>query len=48
MHRAAERLGYPQGACGEDIALLARLQALLQAHEAAEGFCLTSPPAKRH
>ena len=33
---SAERLAFLQGACGGDAALLARVQALLQAHEAAE------------
>jgi serine/threonine protein kinase len=40
---AAERLALLKGACGEDVALLARLQALLQAHEAAEGFLPDQP-----
>jgi serine/threonine protein kinase/WD40 repeat protein len=35
---AAERLVFLTGACGENAALLARVQALLQAHEAPEGF----------
>jgi WD40 repeat protein/serine/threonine protein kinase len=39
----AERLAFLKGACGEDAALLARLQALLQAHEAAEGFLPEQP-----
>ncbi len=37
------RLGYLQGACGEDAALLARVQALLRAHEAPEGFLPERP-----
>src|SRR5512139_2232915 len=40
---AEERLGSLQGACGEDAALLARVQALLQAHEAPEGFLPGQP-----
>src|SRR5512137_2428518 len=39
------RLGYLKGACGEDAALLARVQALLQAHEAPEGFLPEEPKA---
>jgi eukaryotic-like serine/threonine-protein kinase len=35
---AEGRLGYLKGACGQDAALLARLQTLLQAHAAPEGF----------
>ena len=40
---AAERLAFLHGACGEDAALLARVQALLQAHETAEGFLPEQP-----
>jgi len=40
---AEGRLGYLKGACGEDAALLARVQALLQAHEAPEGFLPEQP-----
>jgi WD40 repeat protein/serine/threonine protein kinase len=40
---SAERLVFLQGACGEDAALLARVQALLQAHETAEGFLPEQP-----
>jgi WD40 repeat protein len=40
---AAERLAFLRDACGEDAALLARVQALLQAHEAAEGFLPEQP-----
>jgi eukaryotic-like serine/threonine-protein kinase len=40
---SAERLAFLQGACGGDAALLARVQALLQAHEAAEGFLPEQP-----
>jgi WD40 repeat protein len=43
---AAERLAFLKGACGEHSSLLARVQALLQAHEAAEGF-LPGEPAGR-
>jgi serine/threonine protein kinase/WD40 repeat protein len=35
---AGERLAFLKSACGENAALLARVQALLQAHEAPEGF----------
>src|SRR5579863_2751497 len=42
----AERLAFLKGACGQDAALLARVQGLLQAHEAAEGF-LPEQPARR-
>ena len=40
---AAERLAFLQGACGEDAVLLARLQALLRAHDTAEGFLPEQP-----
>jgi eukaryotic-like serine/threonine-protein kinase len=40
---AEGRLGYLKGACGEDAALLARVQALLRAHEAPEGFLPEQP-----
>src|SRR5208283_4511238 len=40
---AAERLAFLRGACGADAALLARVQALLQAHEADEGFLPEQP-----
>jgi serine/threonine protein kinase/Tfp pilus assembly protein PilF len=40
---AEGRLRYLKGACGEDAALLARVQALLQAHEAPEGFLPEQP-----
>ena len=43
---AEGRLGYLKGACGGDAALLARVQALLQAHEATEGF-LPEQPSNR-
>jgi tetratricopeptide (TPR) repeat protein len=43
MASSAGRLAFLQGACGEDAALLARVQALLQAHEAAEGFLPEEP-----
>jgi serine/threonine protein kinase/Flp pilus assembly protein TadD len=39
------RLGYLKGACGGDAALLARVQALLQAHETAGGFLPEQPKA---
>src|SRR5262245_24309859 len=35
---AEERLGFINGACAEDTALLARVQALLQAHAESEAF----------
>src|SRR5262249_26227144 len=38
-----ERLAYVKGACGVDEALLSRVQALLQADEAGEGFLPTEP-----
>ena len=40
---AEGRLAYLKGACGEDAALLARVQALLRAHEAPEGFLPERP-----
>ena len=40
---AEGRLGYLKGACGEDAALLARVQALLRAHGAPEGFLPERP-----
>jgi hypothetical protein len=40
---AAERRAFLQGACAEDEALLARLQALLRAHEGASGFLPDKP-----
>jgi len=40
---AAERLAFLKEACGADVALLARVQALLQAHEAAEDFLPDQP-----
>jgi WD40 repeat protein/serine/threonine protein kinase/tetratricopeptide (TPR) repeat protein len=39
-----ERLGYIKGACGNDVALLDRIQDLLSAHDRAEGFLPESPP----
>src|SRR4051812_28920704 len=35
---AKDRQGYIKGACGSDADLLARVQALLKAHEEATGF----------
>jgi tRNA A-37 threonylcarbamoyl transferase component Bud32 len=43
MASAAERLAFLKGACGEDAALLARVQALLDADEATEGFLPSQP-----
>ena len=40
---AEGRLGYLKGACGQDAALLARVQALLHAHEAPESFLPEQP-----
>ncbi len=40
---AEERLDYLKGACGGDAALLARVQALLESHEAPEGFLPEQP-----
>ena len=40
---AEGRLGYLKGACGGDAALLARVQALLRAHETAGGFLPEQP-----
>ena len=40
-----DRLAWLRSACGEDATLLARVQALLQAHETAEGFLLDQPRA---
>ena len=40
---SAERLAFLKDACGSDTTLLERLQALLQAHEAAEGFLPDQP-----
>ncbi len=42
---AEERLGYLKGACGGDAALLARVQALLESHEAPEAFLPEQPKA---
>ncbi len=42
---AEGRLGYLKGACGQDAALLARVQALLHAHEAPESFLPEQPQA---
>jgi len=42
---AEGRLGYLKGACGQDAALLARVQALLRAHEAPESFLPEQPKA---
>ena len=39
----AERAAYLEGACGDDVALRERVEALLASHEAAEGF-LSRPP----
>src|SRR5437870_2495056 len=41
-----ERLAFLKGACGADAALLTRVQALVQAHEAGEGFLPTVPLAR--
>ncbi len=38
-----ERAAFLAGACGGDAALLAKVQALLQAHETAEGFLPEEP-----
>jgi serine/threonine protein kinase/WD40 repeat protein len=46
LESAAERLAFLRGACGEDAALAARVQALLQAHEETKGF-LPGRPASR-
>jgi WD40 repeat protein/serine/threonine protein kinase len=43
---AGERLAYLRGACGADAALLARVQVLLQAHEADAGFLPVEPVAQ--
>ena len=40
---AAERLAFVNRACGEDAALRARVQALLQAHGTDEGFLPDEP-----
>ena len=40
-----ERAAFLAGACGGDAALLAKVQALLQAHETAEGFLPEEPKA---
>jgi eukaryotic-like serine/threonine-protein kinase len=40
-----ERQGYIKGACGADAALLARVQALLKAHEETTGFLREQPAA---
>jgi serine/threonine protein kinase len=42
----AERLAFLKGACGEDAALLARVQALLHASETAKGFLADKPAAQ--
>ncbi|HEV2394356.1 MAG TPA: protein kinase [Verrucomicrobiae bacterium] len=41
--RPEERAAFLAGACGQDAALLARVGALLQAHEASEGILLEQP-----
>jgi WD40 repeat protein/serine/threonine protein kinase len=46
LESAVERLAFLKGACGEDAALAARVQALLQAHEDTKGF-LPGRPAGR-
>ena len=38
-----ERAAFLAGACGGDAAMLAKVQALLQAHETAEGFLPEQP-----
>jgi hypothetical protein len=43
MTPAAQRLAFLKDACGEDAALLARVQALLDAHAATEGFLPGQP-----
>jgi Leucine-rich repeat (LRR) protein len=42
---AEERLGYLKSACGEDVALLLRVQALLKADQAGESFLPEQPEA---
>src|SRR5258708_2194021 len=44
--RPDERAAFLAGACGQDSALLARVQALLQAHEADEGILPEQPRAE--
>jgi hypothetical protein len=41
-----ERLAFLKGACGDNVDLIGRIEALLQAHEATEGF-LPGKPAGR-
>jgi len=43
LESAAERQAFVKGACGEDAALCARVQALLQAHESDAGFLPEAP-----
>jgi hypothetical protein len=43
---ATERLAFLKDACGEDANLAARVQALIQAHEATEGFLPGRPPGR--
>src|SRR2546425_6016904 len=46
LESAEERLGYVKGACAEDAALLARVRALLQAHDEASRFLPDAPGAE--
>ena len=43
LESAGERLGYVKGACADDAALLARVQALLQAHDESSRFLPDDP-----
>ena len=44
LESSEERLGYVQAACADDAALLARVQALLQAHDESSRFLPDNPP----
>src|SRR2546427_569175 len=46
LQSAEERLGFLKSSCREDAALLARVQALLQANEAAEDFLPEQPQSQ--
>jgi eukaryotic-like serine/threonine-protein kinase len=44
IESSEERLGYVKGACADDAALLARVRALVQAHDQASRFLPDDPP----
>ncbi len=45
LESSEERLGFIRGACADDLVLLARVRALLQAHDEASRFLLDAPGA---